>query len=66
MLKKSHHALTENAGINQAKEGKFALLSWIFKFREVMKLPTKGAVSPSPTLLAKDLPLSVARAVLDC
>lgn len=38
MLKKSHHALTENAEINQAKEGKSALLSWIFKFREVMKL----------------------------
>lgn len=69
MLKKIPSALTVNAGMNQAQEGKSALLICAFKFREIMKLCLicqKGAVSLSPVLLAKGLPLTVARAVLDC
>lgn len=62
MLKKIPSALTVNAGMNQAQEGKSALLICAFKFREIMKLCLicqKGAVSFYPVLLAKGLPLPV-------
>lgn len=59
MLKKSHNALTVNAGINHAKEGKSAFLICAFKFREIMKL---GLICHQKCVT---LPLTVARAVLD-
>lgn len=38
MSKKCSHALTVNGGINEAKEGKTALLICAVKLREMMKL----------------------------